>query len=733
MRCSLVGLAALCAVLGCCPLAGGSTTAPPRTKKSKLAESKVSARGGASAKDTAAPPAEARQVKCLAFKERGGPLEPMRYKLDAELDPKEVEIVVHACGLSRADLQLAAEEDATFPMVPGREIVGHVVAAGSGVTSVRVGQRVGVGLQMGDVDGDVLVKQAAVSVGGLADRVRVRSRWAFPIPDALPTEQAAPLFGAGVQSWSHLTRAKLKRGSKVGVIGLGGIGHLAVQFAARMGHTVHVIGDEADGERAEEDGEGLGSSAFLHISDADARKKAARSYDLLLCTLDSADLQKLGLKWSDCLKLLKSDSKFCVACESAAEVSFPMKALAEQRLLLQTSAALSRNGVKEMLRFCEKNRVCALTETAEMDPTSAQKALARVGGGDVKYRLVLLRSAAMQAHRLKRREGLTVPGISSVGLPSVPLPAGLRRATDSMLAGVSQSRAAISELADKSRILLANATGSINSTAIGNQWQAAAAAMRQGAQTLASSSDTMVRSMLQKGQGALQREAGKASGKLGRGRQQGGSIGALKTIVRLAAAAAAASAAAAAACARRPPDAAIASALRQKQAALNAARISSRSKSADDEDEEEDDEEEGGDDDDDDDDDDDEEEEEEAGAPGDEEAGSTEADAEEEEEEEEEEEADEPAVVVASPAVAAKPASSTAVAVVAAVAAEATPAAASAPAEAAGAGAEQASGDAPRSDADFAAAAAGSGDGWGDEGDDEWGRETDDGEGSATS
>lgn len=181
-------------------------------------------------------------VHCLALKERGSPLEPMSFELGAELHPKEVEIEVHACALSRADLQAAADEDAVFPLVPGREVIGHVVNAGTAVSSVRPGQRVGVGLQMGDVEGDVLVTEAPVSVGGLADRIRVRSRWAFPIPDGLPTDQAAPLMGAGAIAWSHLQRAKLKRGSKIGVIGLGGIGHLAVQFASRMGHTVHVIG-----------------------------------------------------------------------------------------------------------------------------------------------------------------------------------------------------------------------------------------------------------------------------------------------------------------------------------------------------------------------------------------------------------------------------------------------------------------------------------------------------------
>lgn len=184
-------------------------------------------------------------VRCFAVKEEGGELSTVRFKQAAPLEPKEVEVVVHACGLSRADTQLASDEDAQFPAVPGRELIGVIVAAGSAVTSVRPGQRVGVGLQMGDVNGDVIITEAPVRVGGLADRVRVRSRWSFPIPDSLPTDQAVPLLGAGATAWSHLSRAKLKRSSKVGVIGCGGIGHLAAQFASKMGHKVYIIGARA--------------------------------------------------------------------------------------------------------------------------------------------------------------------------------------------------------------------------------------------------------------------------------------------------------------------------------------------------------------------------------------------------------------------------------------------------------------------------------------------------------
>lgn len=294
------------------------------------------------------------QIRCFVVREKDAPVEALEFTYDGDLQPKEVEVEIHACGLSRADVQMLSDEDTAFPAVPGQEVVGVVVKAGRAVSSVRPGQRVGIGLHMGDVHGGVVMSDAPVQVGGLANRIRVRSRWSFPIPESLPTEQAAPLLGAGAIAWSHISRSKLKRGSKVGVIGLRGIGHLASQFAAQLGHSVTIIGDEADGRHAKEDGTQLGSSAFVALTDPAALKEFRQRFDLILCTLDAGDLKDLGVRWADCLRLLKSDATFCIACESAQEVNFPMKALNERRLSLQTSAALSRNEAKEMLRFCER-------------------------------------------------------------------------------------------------------------------------------------------------------------------------------------------------------------------------------------------------------------------------------------------------------------------------------------------------------------------------------------------
>jgi hypothetical protein len=169
-----------------------------------------------------------------------------------------------------------------------------------------------------------------------------------------------------------------------------------------------------------------------------------------------------------------------------------------------------------------------------MDLAASNAALARVASNSVKYRHVLVRSSAMQAYTLKRRDtgGFSVPGLGS--LPSMPLPAGLRRATDSMLA---QSGVLAKQLAERSRDALANATASLNSSSLQAGLQAAAASVQRGMANAANQSELAVRGMLAKSKTVMQPNGGKAAGAKGgraSGRQSGGSIGTLPSTVRYA-------------------------------------------------------------------------------------------------------------------------------------------------------------------------------------------------------
>jgi hypothetical protein len=383
-----------------------------------------------------------------------------------------------------------------------------------------------------------------------------------------------------------------------------------------------------------------------------------------------------------------------------------------------------------------------------MDLAASNAALARVASNSVKYRHVLVRSSAMQAYTLKRRDtgGFSVPGLGS--LPSMPLPAGLRRATDSMLA---QSGVLAKQLAERSRDALANATASLNSSSLQAGLQAAAASVQRGMANAANQSELAVRGMLAKSKTVMQPNGGKAAGAKGgraSGRQSGGSIGTLPSTVRYALRAPrdgpgdslscvpsrargrsrcgalepqrdsqpvlprarARSVLPSVALARpltlaphsralrsrhRPPDAAMASALRQKRAALAAARMSL---SADDDDDETDadddaDEDESADDVDEDEEADDDDADEGAAADADD-------DADDDAESDDDDDDSAPTTDIASVA-------------------GSKSATASAPADAAGTPSA-----APPSDGDFAAAAGGGEDAWGDDGaTDDWGSE----------
>ena len=189
------------------------------------------------------------------------PLAPFTWD-PGELGALEVEIAVAHCGVCHSDLHLVDNDwrMSTFPFVPGHEIVGRVAAAGGGVAHLAVGQRVGVGWQRSaclacdlclDRKDNLCAQQAATCVGhhgGFADRIRIDGRYAFALPDGLDGAAAAPLLCGGATVFAPLRRYGVGPSSSVGVIGIGGLGHLALRLlrALRLrDHGVLVLGAEA--------------------------------------------------------------------------------------------------------------------------------------------------------------------------------------------------------------------------------------------------------------------------------------------------------------------------------------------------------------------------------------------------------------------------------------------------------------------------------------------------------
>src|SRR5829696_5218921 len=190
------------------------------------------------------------EIRAYAIRSKGGVAG--RFSYQTALRSRDVLVRITHCSLARGDIQYIDNDwgDTRFPLVPGHEIVGIVEKAGSDVSELRSGDRVGVGYQQEAcfecsycTQGleQLCPSQKVISVdryGGLAEHIVVDSRFAFRLPPQLDSARSAPLLSSGLTVFTGIRRARLPDGARVAVAGIGGLGHLAIQFLHKMGHTV---------------------------------------------------------------------------------------------------------------------------------------------------------------------------------------------------------------------------------------------------------------------------------------------------------------------------------------------------------------------------------------------------------------------------------------------------------------------------------------------------------------
>ena len=246
------------------------------------------------------------QINALAAYEPGGPLLPFTYEA-APPDGYDVLIKVHACGLCHSDLHVLDGDwgDMEYPLVPGHEAVGEVAALGPLVSHLSLGERVGVGWQSGACldcrdclrGNDNLCDAQTATIlggrGGFGDYLLVDSRFAFPIPEGISSDVAGPLLCGGVTVYSGLRHAGMGSGQEIGVVGLGGLGHLAVQFAAKLGNRVTAFTTSPD---KAEFAASLGASDAVVLEPGGAFPTPTRTLDIILDTVPHT------LDWEGCLR-----------------------------------------------------------------------------------------------------------------------------------------------------------------------------------------------------------------------------------------------------------------------------------------------------------------------------------------------------------------------------------------------------------------------------------------------
>jgi uncharacterized zinc-type alcohol dehydrogenase-like protein len=272
-------------------------------------------------------------------------------------------------------------------MVPGHEIVGTVAAAGPEVTYLEAGQRVGVGWQRGaclaceacgNGDENLCADNKATCVGhhgGFADRIRLDGRFAFPIPEGLASENAAPLLCGGATVYSPLRRL-VKPSMRVGVVGIGGLGHLALQFAAAMGCEVTAISSTPD---KEPEARSFGAHRFLASREPKALRSAASSLDHPSTVCDPGLGRALGA--------LRPNGVLCLVGATSEPVSAQAFTLLGGQKSITGSAIGGRPAIREMLAFAARHGVAAKVQVRPL--AEADAALGEVRKGQARYRVVL--------------------------------------------------------------------------------------------------------------------------------------------------------------------------------------------------------------------------------------------------------------------------------------------------------------------------------------------------------
>jgi len=329
-------------------------------------------------------------IECFAALAAGRALEPFRYDPPA-LGPGDVEITITHCGICHSDIHMIDNDwdISHYPLVPGHEIIGRVSATGSNVKVVSVCDRVGVGWQCGSCmdcewcrrgEEPCCAQTVGTCVGrhgGFARAIRVDGRFVHGIPEALESSVAAPLLCAGATVYTPL-KAHVGAASRVGVIGIGGLGHLAIRFARAFGSEVTAFSTTPEKER---EARKLGADHFVLSNDSGQMERAAGSFDFLLSAVTAK------LDWPVWVGLLRPKGVLCLVGASPGTLEIPPAALIVGQRTVCGSAIGSRSMIREMLDFAARHGITPRVESMPLSEVNA--ALDKVRSNRARYRVVL--------------------------------------------------------------------------------------------------------------------------------------------------------------------------------------------------------------------------------------------------------------------------------------------------------------------------------------------------------
>jgi alcohol/geraniol dehydrogenase (NADP+) len=330
-------------------------------------------------------------IRAYAAFEPRGELKPFAYD-PGELRAEDVEIQVESCGICHSDLSMIDNEWglSQYPLIAGHEVVGKIVSLGKTVKTLQIGQRVGVGwFSRSCMDCEwclsgnhnLCLKAEGTIVarhGGFADRVRTHHTWAIPLPDGINQTAAGPLFCGGITVFNPILQFNIKPVDQVGVIGIGGLGHMAIRFLRAWGCDVTAFSSSPSKET---EAKQMGANHFVNSRDSAAIQAVMGTFDVILATVN------VDLDWDTYIAALRPMGRL----HFVGAVPNPVSTTIFPMLLGQKSISGSPLGsptsTQKMLNFAARHGVEPIVEYFSFDRIN--EALDRLRSGKARYRIVL--------------------------------------------------------------------------------------------------------------------------------------------------------------------------------------------------------------------------------------------------------------------------------------------------------------------------------------------------------
>jgi uncharacterized zinc-type alcohol dehydrogenase-like protein len=330
------------------------------------------------------------KVHAFAAAQQGSKLEPFEYEL-GPLEHDEVDIDIEYCGICRSDLHMLKNEwgITKYPFVPGHEIIGKISAVGKMVTHLKTGQRVGVGWRSRSCQTceqclsgyhnrcltgeDVIVGRH----GGFGNKVRCQALWAFPLPDKLDIKTAGPLFCGGITVFNPIIQNRIKATDHVGVVGIGGLGHMALLFLKAWGCEVTAF---STNPKKEKEARKFGAHHFINSNNLDSLSSLTNRFNLIIVTTN------VEIDWDAYINTLAPGGRLHIV-GAVPQVRATMSPLISHERSIGASPTGGPGVILSMLGFCARHQINPLVE--EYPLSKVNEAFEHLEAGKARYRIIL--------------------------------------------------------------------------------------------------------------------------------------------------------------------------------------------------------------------------------------------------------------------------------------------------------------------------------------------------------